>query len=299
MLYYDAWELNPASPCHNNTTLENHITGSLPLLDTFGLMCRKGDGKMKNICHPQQGHANTKVTVGGADSQDFAMFWQLICHKCHSSPHQTIALLLWGGSQIFWMQKPTCNCEYMQTGILENETSEGCTGPPLDAWFVTTLGMFYIRRGQQSMTVKLFEISLPLLPLRALTFKTVSVFKQKDAKGKKKKKLKSLRQKTPKNCFWLAPPCLCVKLIWLSSLTFIFWLLALGWWQQFPFPAAVGWMLQPFLVCCWRHDPLICPLWKGTRTPWRAGKWHRSLLVRTSCDLGMDKWILSTLSVNI
>lgn len=36
------------------------------------------------------------------------------------------------------------------------------------------------------MTVKLFEISLPFLPLRALTFKTVSVFKQKDVKGKKK-----------------------------------------------------------------------------------------------------------------
>lgn len=62
----------------------------------LGWMCRKSDGKMQNICHPQQGHANTKVTVGVADSQDFAMFWQLICHKCHSSPPKTIAFL-WGG----------------------------------------------------------------------------------------------------------------------------------------------------------------------------------------------------------
>lgn len=44
------------------------------------------------------------------------------------------------------------------------------------------------------MTMELFEISLPLLPLRALTFKTVSVFKQKDVKGKKKI-LKPPRQK--------------------------------------------------------------------------------------------------------
>lgn len=50
------------------------------------------------------------------------------------------------------------------------------------------------------MTVKLFEISLPLLPLRALTFKTVSVFKQKDAKGKKKK-IKITEAKKPKELF--------------------------------------------------------------------------------------------------
>lgn len=34
--------------------------------------------------------------------------------------------------------------------------------------------------------MKLFEISLPVLPLRALTFKTAYVSKQKDVKGRKK-----------------------------------------------------------------------------------------------------------------
>lgn len=40
-------------------------------------------------------------------------------------------------------------------------------------------------------------------------------------------------------------------------------------------------------------------VWGGTRKPWRSEKWHWSLVVRTGCGFGMDKWILRALLVNI
>lgn len=48
--------------------------------------------------------------------------------------------------------------------------------------------------------MKLFEISLPVLPLRGLTFKTVYVSKQKDVKGRKKIRTTKEEKKKKKHC---------------------------------------------------------------------------------------------------
>lgn len=149
------------------TTLHWKIT-SLELYLSWthlGCTCRKSDGKMQNICHPQQGHANTKVTVGVADSQDFAMFWQLICHKCHSSPHKTIAFLWGGGGDRRKSDFSGCRNQYAIVSTCRQESWKmKPLGDTLDLhwmldlwllWGCFTSGVLSSRRGQQqSMTVK-------------------------------------------------------------------------------------------------------------------------------------------------
>lgn len=300
MLYYDDWELNPASPCHNNTTLENHITGSLPLLDTFGLMCRKGDGKMKNICHPQQGHANTKVTVGGADSQDFAMFWQLICHKCHSSPHQTIALL-WGGGDRgksdfldtetkmqLWVHADRNLGKWNLWGM--HWTSTGCL---ICDYFGDVLHQEFLAAGGGNRAWLwnylrfLYHFCLSeLWPSKQFLFSS-----KKMKKGKKK--IKTTEAKKPKELCLIGTTLSLCQTNLTEFLDFHILAVCCRMVTAISFSSCSG-MSAPALGVLLETWPSHILVWKATRTPWRAGRWHLSLVVRTSCDLGMDKWILST-----
>lgn len=196
----------------------------------LGCICRKSDGKMQSICHPQQGHANTKVTVGVADSQDFAMFWQLICHKCHSSPHKTIAFL-WGGgdrrksdfldaetNMQLWVHADSNLGKWNHWGT--HWTSTGCL---ICDCFRDVLHQEFLTVGGGSNRAWLWNnlrflyhfCLSELWPSKQFLFSSKKMWKAR-------KNIKTTEAQNPKNCVWLAPPCLCVKLTWLSSLTFIF-----------------------------------------------------------------------------